>query len=147
MKIIVLASLLLCISTLCFSKDNIFVEGKDKLPINAQNFINKSFVGERLVYVKESRTLFFQKKFLAVFSNGLKIEFDSRGNWIEITSKNVGLPRTILSIKIRRYLESYHISFLILEIERKRNDVLRVLLSNKNELYFDRFGDRLLLEF
>ena len=143
---VILLSLVLCVSNLCFSKDNIFVEGKDKLPIVAQNFINKSFVGERLVYVKESRTLFFQKKYLAVFSNGMKIEFDSKGNWIDIESKDVGLPRSILTLKIRKYLESYHISFLILEIERRRNDVLRVLLSNKNELYFDRFGNRLLLE-
>ena len=66
MKMVILLSLVLCVSNLCFSKDNIFVEGKDKLPIVAQNFINKSFVGERLVYVKESRTLFFQKKYLIV---------------------------------------------------------------------------------
>ncbi len=146
MKIFIVAVIMLGVSTVCFSKGNIFVEGKDKLPIRAQNFINSSFEGERIVYVKESRTMFLRKKFLAVFSNGMKIEFDSKGNWVDIKSKKEALPHTIISEKIWEYLKKNYVSTFILELEKMSRNVMRILLSNKRELYFNQFGDRISID-
>ncbi len=146
MKVIIFAIMLLSVPIFCFSRGNIFVEGKDKLPIKAQNFINSSFATERLVYVKESRTMFLRKKFLAVFSNGMKIEFDSRGNWIDIKFEKDGLPGNIVSKKILDYLKENYVSAFILELEKMSRNMLRVLLSNKRELYFNQFGDRVFID-
>ncbi|MBO7199767.1 MAG: PepSY-like domain-containing protein [Bacteroidales bacterium] len=146
MKLIIFAIMLFGVSTLCFSKGNIFVEGKDKLPIKAQNFINYSFGAERIVYVKESRSIFLRKKFLAVFSNGMKIEFDSRGNWVDIKFVKDGLPNNIVSQKILDYLKENYVSAFILELEKMSRNMLRVLLSNKRELYFNQFGDRVFID-
>jgi hypothetical protein len=146
MKVIIFTIMLLGVSTLCFSKGNIFVEGKDKLPIKAQNFINSSFAKERIVYVKESRTIFLRKKFLVVFSNGMKIEFDSSGNWIDIKFVKDVLPSNIVSKKILDYLKETYVSAFILELEKMSRNMLRVLLSNKRELYFNQFGDRVFID-
>ncbi|MBR4301571.1 MAG: hypothetical protein IKT84_06615 [Bacteroidales bacterium] len=99
MKTVVVASLLMCVSLVALSKGNIFVQGKDRLPVKAQNFIDVNLEKERIVYVKESRTLFLRKEYLAVFANGLKIEFDSNGDWIDMLSDKKGLPKNLVPEK------------------------------------------------
>ena len=96
MKAVIVAGLLMCVSMVVFSKGNIFVQGKDRLPVKAQNFINLNLEKERIVYVRESRTLFLRKEYLAVFANGLKIEFDSDGDWIDMLSDKKGLPQNLV---------------------------------------------------
>ena len=55
MKTVVVASLLMCVSLVALSKGNIFVQGKDRLPVKAQNFIdvNLEKEGFRLTRVTE----------------------------------------------------------------------------------------------
>lgn len=143
MKYVVFAIMFMMVCFTVFAKDNIFVEGKDKLPIKAQNFIDSNLVNERIVYVKESRVFFFKKEYLAVFANGLKIEFNSAGDWVDMLSSRNGLPQKIIPEKIWQYVNVYYMSTHIMEIEKKRKSVMRVMLSNKQELYFDRFGRRM----
>ena len=146
MKTVVVASLLMCVSLVALSKGNIFVQGKDRLPVKAQNFIDVNLEKERIVYVKESRTLFLRKEYLAVFANGLKIEFDSNGDWIDMLSDKKGLPKNLVPEKVWLYVKEYYASSDVMEIEKKRKSVLRVLLSNRKEIFFDREGRKMNME-
>ncbi len=146
MKAVIVAGLLMCVSMVGFSKGNIFVQGKDRLPVKAQNFINLNLEKERIVYVRESRTLFLRKEYLAVFANGLKIEFDSDGDWIDMLSDKKGLPQNLVPENVWLYVKEYYASTNVMEIEKKRKSVLRVLLSNRKEIFFDREGRKMNME-
>lgn len=146
MKAVIVAGLLMCVSMVGFSKGNIFVQGKDRLPVKAQNFINLNLEKERIVYVRESRTLFLRKEYLAVFANGLKIEFDSDGDWIDMLSDKKGLPQNLVPENVWLYVKEYYASTNVMEIEKKRKSVLRVLLSNRKEIFFDREGRKMNIE-
>lgn len=146
MKAVIVAGLLMCVSMVGFSKGNIFVQGKDRLPVKAQNFINLNLEKERIVYVRESRTLFLRKEYLAVFANGLKIEFDSDGDWIDMLSDKKGLPQNLVPENVWLYVKKYYASTNVMEIEKKRKSVLRVLLSNRKEIFFDREGRKMNME-
>jgi len=146
MKAVIVAGLLMCVSMVGFSKGNIFVQGKDRLPVKAQNFINLNLEKERIVYVRESRTLFLRKEYLAVFANGLKIEFDSDGDWIDMLSDKKGLPQNLVPENVWLYVKEYYASTNVMEIEKKRKSVLRVLLSNRKEIFFDSEGRKMNME-
>lgn len=146
MKAVLVAGLLMCVSMVGFSKGNIFVQGKDRLPVKAQNFINLNLEKERIVYVRESRTLFLRKEYLAVFANGLKIEFDSDGDWIDMLSDKKGLPQNLVPENVWLYVKEYYASTNVMEIEKKRKSVLRVLLSNRKEIFFDSEGRKMNME-
>lgn len=146
MKAVIVAALLMCVSMVGFSKGNIFVQGKDRLPVKAQNFINLNLEKERIVYVRESRTLFLRKEYLAVFANGLKIEFDSDGDWIDMLSDKKGLPQNLVPENVWLYVKEYYASTNVMEIEKKRKSVLRVLLSNRKEIFFDSEGRKMNME-
>lgn len=146
MKAVIVAGLLMCVSMVGFSKGNIFVQGKDRLPVKAQNFINLNLEKERIVYVRESRTLFLRKEYLAVFANGLKIEFDSDGDWIDMLSDKKGLPQNLVPENVWLYVKEYYASTNVMEIEKKRKSVLRVLLSNRKEIFFDSEGRKMNIE-
>lgn len=146
MKAVIVAALLMCVSMVGFSKGNIFVQGKDRLPVKAQNFINHNLEKERIVYVRESRTLFLRKEYLAVFANGLKIEFDSDGDWIDMLSDKKGLPQNLVPENVWLYVKEYYASTNVMEIEKKRKSVLRVLLSNRKEIFFDSEGRKMNME-
>lgn len=146
MKAVIVAGLLMCVSMVGFSKGNIFVQGKDRLPVKAQNFINLNLEKERIVYVRESRTLFLRKEYLAVFANGLKIEFDSDGDWTDMLSDKKGLPQNLVPENVWLYVKEYYASTNVMEIEKKRKSVLRVLLSNRKEIFFDSEGRKMNME-
>lgn len=146
MKAVIVAGLFMCVSMVGFSKGNIFVQGKDRLPVKAQNFINLNLEKERIVYVRESRTLFLRKEYLAVFANGLKIEFDSDGDWIDMLSDKKGLPQNLIPENVWLYVKEYYASTNVMEIEKKRKSVLRVLLSNRKEIFFDSEGRKMNIE-
>jgi hypothetical protein len=76
----------------------------------------------------------------------MKIEFDSSGNWIDIKFVKDVLPSNIVSKKILDYLKETYVSAFILELEKMSRNMLRVLLSNKRELYFNQFGDRVFID-
>ena len=146
MKAVIVAGLLMCVSMVGFSKGNIFVQGKDRLPVKAQNFINLNLEKERIVYVRESRTLFLRKEYLAVFANGLKIEFDSDGDWTDMLSDKKGLPQNLVPENVWLYVKEYYASTNVMEIEKKRKSVLRVLLSNRKEIFLDSEGRKMNME-
>jgi hypothetical protein len=118
------------------TKENIFVEGIDKLPLEAQYFVNKYLPKERVVYVKISRNIYGQKKYLAVFSSGMKVKFNSNGTWVSMFSKQIGLPKSVIPQKIWEYVNELYFSVHIISIEKLRNKILKIALSNNKELYF-----------
>ena len=128
--------LLLC----CFSLNTLVWADDEKpiqvgqLPTKAQTFISTYFKGHKIALAKVESDL-FSKSYDVIFTDGDKLEFDKRGDWVEISCK--GVPMQAVPEAIRLYVQSNYENTKILKIERSSKEY-EVELSNRLELTFDK---------
>lgn len=107
------------------------------LPQRAQLFVKKYFNPHKVVLVKEDRG-FRDTEYEVKFSDGSEIEFNGRGEWIDVKCPK-GLKNGIVPTQIMLFLK--HHDFLKhgvkpVKIEYSRKGY-EVKLSNGTELEFD----------
>lgn len=130
--------LLLC----CFSLNTLVWADDEKpiqvgqLPTKAQTFISTYFKGHKIALAKVESDL-FSKSYDVIFTDGDKLEFDKRGDWVEISCKKEGVPMQAVPETIRLYVQSNYENTKILKIERSSKEY-EVELSNRLELTFDK---------
>lgn len=130
--------LLLC----CFSLNTLVWADDEKpiqvgqLPTKAQTFISTYFKGHKIALAKVESDL-FSKSYDVIFTDGDKLEFDKRGDWVEISCKKEGVPMQAVPEAIRLYVQLNYESTKILKIERSSKEY-EVELSNRLELTFDK---------
>lgn len=130
--------LLLC----CFSLNTLVWADDEKpiqvgqLPTKAQTFISTYFKGHKIALAKVESDL-FSKSYDVIFTDGDKLEFDKRGDWVEISCKKEGVPMQAVPEAIRLYVQSNYENTKILKIERSSKEY-EVELSNRLELTFDK---------
>lgn len=130
--------LLLC----CFSLNTLVWADDEKpiqvgqLPTKAQTFISTYFKGHKIALAKVESDL-FSKSYDVIFTDGDKLEFDKRGDWVEISCKKEGVPVQAVPEAIRLYVQSNYENTKILKIERSSKEY-EVELSNRLELTFDK---------
>lgn len=108
-----------------------------ELPAPAQNFISRTFPGENIGYVERDGDTF--EVFLA---NGVEVDFDAAGNWIEINGRSSGLPASALSAAPARAVNYARQNFdsPIVEIERESYG-FDLYLANGTTLEFGPSGN------
>lgn len=130
--------LLLC----CFSLNTLVWADDEKpiqvgqLPTKAQTFISTYFKGHKIALAKVESDL-FSKSYDVIFTDGDKLEFDKRGDWVEISCKKEGVPMQAVPEAIRLYVQLNYENTKILKIERSSKEY-EVELSNRLELTFDK---------
>ena len=77
------------------------------------------------------------KKYDVIFTNGEKIEFDSKGQWTDIECKQSQVPAALVPAAIAAFVKKNYPQAAILKIERDRK-TYEVELSNRLELKFDK---------
>ena len=107
-----------------------------QLPTKAQTFISTYFKGHKIALAKVESDL-FSKSYDVIFTDGDKLEFDKRGDWVEISCKKEGVPMQAVPEAIRLYVQSNYENTKILKIERSSKEY-EVELSNRLELTFDK---------
>ncbi len=138
-KIVVIGSFALCLCFVTVAKETIYVDGKDKLPKIAQEFIEKALPNEYIVYVKVNKNIFGIGEFQVIMSSGVEIEFNDKGSLEGARARKIGIPQGIVSEKIWIYIKQNYKTQDIIKL-RKKKDKTQVVLSNKVELYFDENG-------
>lgn len=108
----------------------------NQLPAPAQNTVNKDFSGRKVAMAKIDDGLFYNG-YNVVFTNGDKVEFDSHGQWKDVTCRNSSVPSSIVPKPIRSYMRSYYPKSRIVEMEKHRNSY-EVKLSNGLEITFNK---------
>lgn len=105
-----------------------------ELPVKAQTTINTHFTEEEFSYATKRNTIIFS--YDVYFNSGNKIEFDSKGEWEEISCINSKVPNSIVPNPILMYTQKYFPkdSIIIMEHSIYHYDVV---LSNWTELTFD----------
>lgn len=106
----------------------------ENLPNTAKQFINNHFKNSKLSYAKVDSE-WFDKEYKVYFTNGNKIEFNKKGDWVEIDCKYSQVPAGVAP-KIEKYVSENFKGVNILEIEKDDNHI-DVKLSNRLKLKFD----------
>lgn len=106
-----------------------------KLPQAAQQTISTHLPGRKIAIAKVESEL-FSKSYTVIFTNGEKIEFDSRGRWTEVKCKRSAVPASLVPAQIAQYIKANYPDCRILEIER--DDEYEVKLSNHVEVTFNK---------
>ena len=107
----------------------------DQLPEKARVLIDTYFSGIKISYAKKDKEL-FDSNYEVVFTNGTKIEFDRKGNWTDIESRN-GIPEKIIPAEIMKFIHEHHPGLKVIKIEYDRSGY-EVKLINSIEMKFDR---------
>lgn len=118
---------------------DIVAQESDKLPVEARNFITQNFPQATISHVKVDKKLMGSDEYEVLFSNGMKMEFDSRGNWKEIEMKNDKMPVAVIPGSVNTYVQNTYSANHITKIEHD-NDGYKVKLNNGLELKFDQAG-------
>ena len=108
-----------------------------QLPATAQNFIKQNFKGATVTSAKLDKEM-FDTDYDATLSNGVRINFDAKGNWDEIESRN-GIPASVIPKAISSYVTSNFKGQNIVQIDKKIAGY-DIELSNGTELEFDTAG-------
>ena len=112
----------------------------NQLPKTTKNFLASYFKGLPVSSVIEDREIYGVDEYKVYLNNGMKMEFDSSGNWKEIDGKRQKLPYGFIPVSIRNYTTRNFPNTYITKIEKKRW-AYKAELSNGLELEFDRNGN------
>ncbi len=110
-----------------------------RLPAEARSFINQHFSDLKISYIKIDSEFLQLKKYEVVLINGAEIEFDSKGNWIEVDTKRQQVPANIIPAAIKDYVSSNFSNNIITKIERERYG-FDVELDNDLSVKFNKKG-------
>ncbi len=105
------------------------------LPSKAQGFIKQHFSLEGVVSVWQDIERGKVEDYTILFADGNEVEFDAKGEWEEVKSRNGAVSDKIVPAKIAKYVKSNYPNALIKKIS-KNSYKYEVELSNGLELEF-----------
>lgn len=121
------------------SAHDVVTKDEMQLPLAARNFIKQHFTKPQISYIKIDREFLQGKKYEAVLTNGVEIDFNSKGEWIEVDCKREAVPASIVPAYIKEYVNVNFSGNIITQIERDRYGT-EVELNNDLSLKFDKSG-------
>lgn len=113
---------------------------KNELPQVAQKFIEDNFSKNTLEYVKMDKEN-FSTDYKIKFADGTEIEFDSKGEWMEVDGNKTNIPSGFIQKSILNYVKEKFPNTQIVKIEKGRFGKQEVKLSNGLELEFNSKGE------
>jgi hypothetical protein len=136
MKRIILSLTVLIMATGAVFADDDKPITVEQLPPAAREFIADYFSDVKVAYAKMEDEFFESKSYEVVFTNGSKVEFDSKGEWKDVDCKFAQAPEGIVPQQITNYVSDNYPDAKIIGIDRDRRDY-EVDLSNGLEMTFD----------
>ena len=135
---VLLASSLIFGSSTTFA-DTVIQEGE--IPQAIHKFLSENFAKEKISVAKKDGGILFisSPSYDVILTNGTKIEFDSKGNWKEISIKSEPIPQALIPTKIANAVASKFPNAKIISIEKDRKN-FEVKLSNNYELELSEDG-------
>ncbi|WP_419489134.1 PepSY-like domain-containing protein [Chryseobacterium bernardetii] len=110
------------------------------LPKTAKTFLAGHFKGIPVSSAIEDREIYGVDEYKLYLNNGMKMEFDSNGNWKEVDGNHQKIPYGFIPASIKNYTSRNFPNTYIVKIEKKRWSY-KAELSNGLELEFDRNGN------
>ena len=136
-KVLSILVLALVAVQFAFAGDVITQDAK-QLPLTARNFINQYFSKPHISYIKIDSE-FLSKKYEVTLTDRTEIDFDKKGNWLEVDCKKSAVPEALIPVPVKEYVKTNFPREIITKIERGRTGV-EVELSNDYSLKFNKKG-------
>lgn len=112
----------------------------NQLPLPARNFINKHFAKPQIAHIKIDKEMMESKKYEVLLSNGTEIDFDSKGNWMEVDAKKAKVPAALVPTFVNDYLKANNFkNEFVTKVERERKGY-EVKLNTGLSFQFDKKG-------
>ena len=118
---------------------DVITQDVNQLPLTARNFINQHFSNPKISHIKIESEILQSKKYEVLLTNRTEIDFDSKGNWVEIDCKKAAVPSALIPVSVKEYVKKNFPNITINKSERKGSG-LEVGLSNDYSLKFNKKG-------
>ena len=128
------AMLLVLVSVACTGQDRVISVGD--LPKPARELLNEHFKDKQIALVQKDKDG-LRTNYDIVFSDGMKMEFDSKGEWTEIDGKPQAVPAAMVPKTIADYVAKTYPGARIQQIDRDRRGY-EVELSNGLDVKFNK---------
>ncbi|MBQ0114830.1 MAG: PepSY-like domain-containing protein [Bacteroidales bacterium] len=106
----------------------------NQLPTAARQFIKKTFPNQTIIQAKKDRDL-LSIDYEVILSNGVSIDFDSKGNWTEVDCHKGTVPSSLVPSAIAKKAKQLYKNASITKIEKGK--LWKVDLNNGMELEFN----------
>lgn len=144
-KIIAMICSLFLSFQLIYAQRDVVTRDVNKLPAAAREFVKTQFPNSQISYLKVDKSLFSSTSYDVKLSNGVDLEFDNNGEWIEIDCENLrSIPMSVLPDSIRNYMKKEYPKHRVVKVERKHKGY-ELTLENDLEVDFDKYGNFLKL--
>ncbi|WP_164108607.1 MULTISPECIES: PepSY-like domain-containing protein [Sphingobacterium] len=110
-----------------------------QLPKKAQNFVTTYYAADQVVLVKEESELLSGKSYDVKLRDGVKLEFDAKGEWTEVDAELKAVPVKIVPASILEYVKKSFPNNEIVQISRSSRKY-GVELTNGIDLEFNKKG-------
>lgn len=110
----------------------------NQLPAKAQEFVKTYFSDYTIQYIFNDKE-FADVDYKIRFEDGTEIEFNAKGEWTDVSSKQQCIPTGFIIKEITNYVEMYHKDMCITDIEREFNRIT-IELNDNLELEFNSKG-------
>lgn len=117
---------------------DVITQDRNQLPLVARNFINRYFVKPQISYIKIESEIMESKKYEVLLADRTELEFDKKGNWIEVDCKKKAVPAALVPDFAKKYVEMNFPNEIITKIENKRGTEIE--LSNDLSFRFNKKG-------
>lgn len=134
MKLLMMTLLVLLSSTVCNAREKV-IKVKD-LPVAAQTTLKTYFDGKKVTLAQKDKEGLITT-YDVLLEDGTKLEFDSKGEWIEIDTKPRPVPSGLVPAAISDYVKKNYPDSSIMQIERDRRGY-EIDLSNGLDLRFNK---------
>ncbi len=117
------------------------------IPLKATSFLSDHFSGVaiRKVKVKKYATEAAQKKYEVKLINGVEVDFNSDGDWLEVDGNHQAIPNAILPKNVAHYIKNNYPNSAVEKIEKEATKY-EVELLNGIDLEFDLQGNFLRID-
>lgn len=137
-KILSVLVLALVAVQVAFAGDVITQDAK-RLPLAARNFINRYFTKPQISHIKIESEVLQNKKYEVLLTNRTEIDFDKKGDWVEVDCQKLPVPEALIPAAVKEYVKTNFPHEVITKIERNRSGV-EVELGNDYSLKFNKKG-------
>lgn len=110
---------------------------KEPLPEKISDFLSTHFSNVKVAFYKIERNILRIESYDVILTDGTDLEFDRRGNWLEIDGEKNALPLTVIQTPILSYIKERFPDNYVVSLDKKKNNKLEVQLNNGWELLFD----------
>lgn len=106
----------------------------NELPKPAQTFLSKHFSNYKILKVEKDRDN-ARFDYDVILSNRTEVDFDSKGNWEEVSGK---VPTSVIPAQIVKSIKNDYKGKRIVKIDKEKNGGYEIELANGLEITYDK---------